>query len=213
MDEFAAATLRRHIDRTLNNLEKNNIDAFYAPTKEDALKKAATLLHDGDTVTVGGSMTLFEIGLIDYLRSGQVKFLDRYEKELSREQIEKIFRDAFFADMYFTSTNALTEEGELYNVDGNGNRVAAMIFGPKKVIVIAGYNKLVKNREAAVERVRHTAAPANAARLNCPTPCAKTGECMDCKSDGHICCSAVFLGRQQKKGRITVILVGEELGY
>jgi L-lactate utilization protein LutB len=213
MDEFVKSNLQMHMDRTIENLQKNSMDAYYAPTKEDALKQAAALMKDGDTVACGGSMTLFEAGVIDYLRSGRFHFLDRYAKGLSRDEIEKIFRDSFFADDYLVSTNAVTEEGELYNVDGNGNRVAAMIYGPKSVIVIAGCNKIVKNREAAIERVRSVAAPANAARLNCATPCAKKGECMDCKGDGRICCSYVFLGKQRVKGRIKVILVGEPLGY
>jgi len=213
MDEFAKANLQLHINKTIDNLKKNNMDAYFVPTKEDALKQVNALVNDGDTVACGGSMTLFETGVIDYLRGGHFHYLDRYKNGLSRDQIENVYRDSFFADDYFVSTNAVTEEGELYNVDGNGNRVAAMIFGPKNVIVIAGYNKLVKDREAAIERVRNIAAPANAARLNCATPCAKTGTCMDCKGDARICCSYVFLGKQRVKGRIKVILVGETLGY
>lgn len=213
MDKFARENLMLRIGKTIENLKKNKMDAYYVETKEDALKKAAELVKDGDTVSVGGSMTLFETGIIDYLRCGRFNFLDRYKSGLSKEEIEKIYRDSFFADAYFVSTNAITEEGELYNVDGRGNRVSAMIFGPKSVIVIAGYNKIVPNREAAIERVREIAAPANAARLSCTTPCAKTGECMDCSSDGRICCSYVFLGQQREKDRIKVIIVGEPLGY
>ncbi len=213
MDEFAKSNLQKRIDRTMENLKKNSMDTYYVSTKEEALKQAAVLMKDGDTVACGGSMTLFEAGVIDYLRGGRFQFLDRYEEGLTREQTEQIFRESFFADDYLVSSNAITEEGELYNVDGNGNRVAAMIYGPKSVIVIAGYNKIVKNREAAIQRVRSVAAPANTARLNCATPCKKTGECMDCKGDGRICCSYVFLGKQRVKGRIKVILVGEELGY
>lgn len=213
MDEFRKANLKLHIEKTIKNLQKNNMDACYAETKEEALKTALASLQEGDTVSCGGSMTLFETGVIEALRSEKYHFLDRYKEGLSREDIEQIFRDSFSADAYFVSTNAVTEEGELYNVDGNGNRVAAMIYGPKKVIVIAGYNKIVKDRDAAVERVRKVAAPANCARLSCKTPCAKTGECMDCTGDSHICCSYVFLGQQREKGRIKVILVGEELGY
>jgi L-lactate utilization protein LutB len=213
MDEFRKANLKQHIDKTIKNLQKNNMDAYYAPTKEDVLKQVEVLINDGNTVSCGGSMTLFETGVIDFLRGGRFNFLDRYKEGLSREEVEQIFRDCFSADAYFVSTNAVTEEGELYNVDGNGNRVAAMIYGPKSVIVIAGYNKIVTDRDAAVERVRSIAAPANAARLSCPSPCVKSGQCMDCAGDGHICCSYVFLGRQRAKGRIKVILVGEELGY
>lgn len=213
MDKFARENLMLLIRKTIENLKKNKMDAYYVETKEDALKKAAEFIKDGDTVSVGGSMTLFETGIIDYLRCGRFNFLDRYKEGLTKEEIEKIYRDSFFADAYFVSTNAITEEGELYNVDGRGNRVSAMIFGPKSVIVIAGYNKIVSNREAAIERVRKIAAPANAARLSCATPCAKVGECMDCRSDARICCSYVFLGQQREKGRIKVIIVGEPLGY
>ncbi|HEX2938029.1 MAG TPA: lactate utilization protein, partial [Ruminiclostridium sp.] len=177
------------------------------------LKKAKELIKDGDTVSVGGSMTLFETGIIDYLKSGRFNYLDRYADGLAHEDREKIFRESFFADDYFTSSNVVTEEGELYNVDGSGNRVSAMIFGPKSVIVVVGYNKIVSDREAAIERVRKIAAPANAARLSCKTPCAKKGECMDCKTDARICCSYVFLGQQRENGRIKVIIAGEPLGY
>lgn len=214
MDEFTKKTFKYHIDKTIENLKKNNMDAYYAPTKEDALQKAASFLKSGDSVSVGGSMTLFEIGLIDYLKGRKdINFLDRYKEGLSNDDIQKIYRDSYFADDYFVSSNAITEDGELYNVDGAGNRVSAMIFGPKNVIVIAGYNKLVKDRDAAIERVKSIAAPANAMRLSKKTPCTKTGYCMDCASDDRICCDYVLMGRQRVKNRIKVIIVGEELGY
>ena len=124
-----------------------------------------------------------------------------------------MFREAFFCDTYLTGTNAVTEEGELYNVDGNGNRVSAMIFGPKSVIVVAGYNKIVPNLEAARKRVREVSAPANAVRLDTKTPCKIIGTCRDCHSDERMCCSYVTLGQQRIKGRIKVIIVGESLGF
>lgn len=213
MDSFRKSNLQKHVEKTLTALKSNNIDALFVKTKEEALEKAAGLLKDGDTVAVGGSMTLFEAGVIDYLRCGKYNFLDRYREGISGEEKQKVFHDSFSADAYFTSSNAITEDGELYNVDGNGNRVAAMIYGPKTVVVIAGINKIVKDREAAQQRVKSIAAPANTERLSCKTPCAKTGECMDCKAGGRICCSYVFLGYQRVKNRIKVILVGEELGY
>lgn len=213
MDDFRKSNLQKHVEKTLTALKSNNMDAYFVNTKEEALKKTSELLNDGDTVAVGGSMTLFETGIIDLLRNGKYSFLDRYEKGLSRDEIDKIFHDSLSADAYLVSSNAITEDGELYNVDGNGNRVAAMIYGPKSVIVIAGINKIVNDREAAVERVKSIAAPANAERLSCKTPCTKTGECMNCKTDARICCSYVFLGKQRVKNRIKVILVGEELGY
>lgn len=213
MDKFVKENLMLRINKTIENLKKNKMDAYYAETKEEALKKALDLMKDGDTVAVGGSVTLSEIGIMDHLRSGRFNFIDRYKQGLSKEDAEKVLRDSFFADDYLVSSNAITEEGELYNVDGRGNRVSAMIYGPKNVIVIAGYNKIVADRNAAVERVKKIAAPANAARLNCATPCAKTGECANCRSDAKICCSYVFLGQQREKGRIKVIIVGEPLGY
>lgn len=202
-----------HIRRTIENLKKNNMETYYVPTKEGAVDKVKSLISDGEVVAVGGSMTLFETGLIDMLRHGRYSFLDRYKKNLTASDTEKIFLESFLADTYLTSSNAVTEEGELYNVDGNGNRVAAMIYGPKSVIVVVGINKIVKDRDAAVERVKQIAAPANCVRLNRDTPCVKTGECVNCKSEERICCSYVFLAKQRVKGRIKVIIVGEDLGY
>jgi hypothetical protein len=182
------------------------------------------LLKEGDTVGVGGAMTLFESGVIDFLRSGKFNFLDRYEEGLTNDQLNKIFVDSFSADVYLCSSNAITENGELYNVDGNSNRVAAICFGPKSVIIIAGYNKLVKDLEDAVKRVKTIAAPANCTRLSSQSYCREKGECMSfngdasemtggCSGPNRICCNYVVSAYQRKKDRIKVILVGEELGY
>lgn len=213
MDKNLKKTIGQHIDRTIAALKKNNMDAAYVETREEALAKIESYLSDGDTITHGGSMTLEEIGAIRLFRSDKYKFLDRDREGLTQAQIDKVYRDAFSADVYFVSSNAVTEEGELYNVDGMGNRVSAMIFGPRNVVVVVGYNKIVKNREAAIERVRTVAAPANAVRLACQTPCVKTGSCLDCTTSARICCSSVFLGHQRVQGRIKVIIVGEQLGY
>lgn len=147
------------------------------------------------------------------MRNGKFNFLDRYKKDLTSDEIKEIFRKSFFADSYFVSTNALTQNGELYNVDGNGNRVAAMLYGPDKVIVIAGINKIVKDVDAAIKRNREISAPTNAKRLNKLTPCTKIGQCMDCKSSYRICNEYTLIRRQGSKGRIKVIIVGKELGY
>lgn len=213
MDQHLKSVIDKRIKRTLENLQKNQMVGFYVESREQVVPKVAELLNQGDTVACGGSMTLFEAGVIEHLRSGRYNFLDRYAEGLTREQIQEIYRKSFFADHYLTSTNAITEDGELYNVDGNGNRVAAMIYGPQSVIVVAGFNKLVRDVNEAVERVRTIAAPANTTRLNTKTPCVKTGTCMDCKSDQRICCSYTVLGHQRNKDRIKVILVGEPLGY
>ena len=153
------------------------------------------------------------------LRSGRYRFIDRYAPDIP--DMRKVFLDSFAADAYLSSVNAVTLNGELYNVDGNSNRVAAICYGPRSVILVAGVNKIVKDIDAAVTRVKRCAAPANAARLGCDTYCAKTGACMGlrgdmasgCKTSARICCSYVVSAYQREKGRIKVILVGEELGY
>lgn len=201
------------INRTIEALKKNNMNGYLAKDKEEIVNIIETIIKKEDVVSCGGSMSLFEVGIIDYLREEQYNFLDRYEEGLSRDEIENIFRQSFFADSYITSTNAITEEGELYNVDGNGNRVAAMLYGPKKVIVVVGVNKIVKDIDEAIRRNREIAAPANAKRLNRKTPCAKVGYCMDCNSDDRICNEYTIIKRQGNKERIHVIFLNEELGY
>lgn len=201
------------IERTMEALNKNNINAYYAKSREELIDIITKLVSEGSVVTCGGSMTLFETGVMDHLRSGRYKLLDRYADNLTPEEVKDIYRAAFSADAYFTSSNAITEKGELYNVDGNGNRVAAMLFGPDKVIVIAGINKIVPDVEAAMERNRRFSAPINAKRLNKNTPCAKTGYCVDCNSPERICLEYTLIKKQRTKGRLNVIILNEELGY
>lgn len=201
------------INRTIESLKKNNMNGYLANNKEEIVTIIESIIKKEDVVSCGGSMSLFEVGIIDYLREEQYNFLDRYEEGLSRDEIENIFRQSFFADSYITSTNAITEKGELYNVDGNGNRVAAMLYGPKKVIVVVGVNKIVKDLDEAIRRNREIAAPANAKRLNRKTPCAKVGHCMDCNSDDRICNEYTIIKRQGNKDRVHVIFLNEELGY
>lgn len=213
MSENLKKVQEMRIERTIEALKENGINGYKVKNKEELKELIESLIESKSTVTVGGSMTLFESGIIDLLRNGDYNFLDRNEEGLSRDDIEKIYRDAFFSDYYLTSTNALTEKGELYNVDGNGNRVAAMIFGPKKVIVVVGVNKLVKNLDEAIVRMREIAAPANAIRLNRNTPCAKVGYCCDCKSPDKICREYTVIRSQGDKERFHVIIVEENLGY
>lgn len=213
MDRHLQSVVLKRIERTMENLRKNKMQAWYVESREKVVPLLETLLKEGDTVGCGGSMTLFETGVIDHLRCGRYNFLDRYADGLTPEQITEIFRRSFFADAYLTSTNAITEKGELFNVDARGNRVAAMIYGPDNVIVIAGYNKIVKDLDEAISRVRQTAAPANAARLSRKTPCVETGFCQDCMSKDRICSSYVVFRHQVVPDRIKVIIVGEELGY
>ncbi|WP_125152614.1 lactate utilization protein [Clostridium rectalis] len=213
MDKNLLWHMKKKVNKVIENLNKNNIDGFYVENEKELKDKLNEVLKDNMTVSVGGSMTLFESGVIDFLRSGKYNFLDRYKENLSIKEIENIYKKTFFADAYITSTNALTEQGELYNIDGNGNRVAAMIYGPDQVIIIAGINKIVKDINEAKKRLREIAAPINAKRLNKNTPCTKVGYCMDCSSEDRICSSYVVLRRQRNKGRIKVIIVGKDLGY
>lgn len=159
MDKNKFEIVRLRMERTAQALRDNNMYCECADNTQEALEILKDLIEEDDTVTVGGSMTLFEAGVIDFLRDGQYEFLDRYEKGISAEQLKEIYRKAFFSDVFITSTNAVIENGELYNVDGNGNRVAAMIYGPESVIVIAGYNKIVKDLDEAKARVQSLAAP------------------------------------------------------
>lgn len=213
MDNNIMWVMEKRIDRTIKNLEKNNMEGFFVEDEKEAIEKIKDIVNEGETVALGGSMTIFETGIIELLRNGKYKFIDRYKEGLKKEEVKEIYRKSFSADTYFTSSNAITEDGELYNVDGNGNRVAAMIYGPDKVIVVVGYNKIVKNLDEAIKRNREYAAPANAKRLNRKTPCAKVGYCMDCMSEERICNDYVLIRRQGTKGRIKVIIVGKTLGY
>ena len=209
MEELQAIRVRT----TLENLRRNNMEAVYAETAADALALLKSYLTPGCTVGVGGSVTLDEIGAIDLLRSGDYDFLDRYAPGLTPVQMKDIFRRSLLSDVYVMSANAITENGELYNVDGRANRVAAMLFGPESVVVIAGYNKIVKDLAEADLRVRTIAAPMNCVRLKRETPCTKIGTCADCRSEGRICADRVVMARQMVKDRVKVILVREELGY
>lgn len=224
MDKNKYEIIKKRIDQTIENLNKNHMEAFFIEKSEDIPQKLQSLLNEGDTITVGGSQTLFEANIIPFLKSGKYNYLDRYKEGLSRDEVNQIFQKAFFADAYITSTNAITQKGELYNVDGNSNRIAAMLFGPKKVIVIASYNKIVRDLNEAIQRVKTIAAPANSVRLGCETYCSKTGECVSlknenpqmsdgCDSDTRICANYAICAKQRNKDRIKVIITMDELGY
>ncbi len=224
MDKNTSAILALHIEKTVKALKENNIAAVYVPTVPDVVPAVQALLREGDTVAFGGSRSLYEAGVIEHLRGGRYKLLDRDDPVLTPEQVQQVQRQAFFADAFLCSANALTENGEIYNVDGGGNRVAAVLYGPKSVIMVVGSNKLVRNLDEAVRRVKTMAAPANAVRLSRKTYCAGKGECMSltsgkigmtsgCNSEGRICSHYTVLGYQLNPERIKVIVVGEPLGY
>lgn len=210
------------LNRTAEALRKNNMQAFVAQDCRQAVNLVKDLMAEGETISCGGSVSLSESGVLDLMKSGNYNFLDRSKCE-TREETEEIYRKSFSADTYLTSANAVTMNGELYNVDGNSNRVAAIAYGPKSVIFIVGCNKVVKDLDEAVLRVKTIAAPKNTVRLELDTPCAKTGECLKCAngkdsasgclSEKRICCSYLVSGYQRHPGRYKVILVAQPLGY
>lgn len=199
-------------DKIIKGLESRNMEGYYVQTKEEALTKALELIKEKSSVGWGGSMSLKSIGLLDAVRAGDYTVLDRDNAE-NAEIKEKITREIFSADYFLTSTNAITEDGVLVNIDGNGNRVAAIVYGPENVIVVAGMNKVVKTEKDAMSRARNLAAPVNAQRFGLSTPCASTGSCADCKSADTVCCQFLTTRFSRQKGRIKVILVNEDLGF
>jgi len=197
----------------IKNLAKRRMEGCYCATIEEAEKKAFSYLTEGCTVSFGGSMTLEETGMLTALRHDpNIRLIDRATAK-SPEEIKQMYHDALSADFYFMSTNAITVDGELINIDGTGNRVAALIYGPENVIIMAGMNKVATNVEEAISRVHATATPMNCKRLNKNTPCAATGVCADCLSPDCICNQVVITRRSGIENRIKVILIGEELGY
>ncbi|AWZ47414.1 lactate utilization protein [Hathewaya limosa] len=211
MDKNLQWLNEQKILRTIDSLKKNNMNGYLVKDKEELIAKIEELVEEGSVVACGGSMTLQEIGVMEHLKSGRYEFLDR--TGLSGDEVKKVYRATFSADAFFSSSNAITENGELYNVDGNGNRVSAMLFGPDKVIIVAGVNKIVKNVEEAVNRNRYIAAPTNSKRLNIDTPCSKLGYCVECNSPKRICKEYTLIKGQIDENRIHVIFLNEEIGY
>lgn len=216
--------LKQRIEKTMTNLRRNNMEPYFCETSSDACELVKTLINKGDVISSGGSVTLKQTGVYDVITSSDYNYLDRAREGITREEIEQVYRQAFSADAFFTSTNALTENGELYNVDGNSNRVAMILYGPKSVVVVCGVNKIVKNIDEAIYRVKTKAAPPNTVRLGIDTYCAKTGKCVSlnkedpelcegCHGSGRICCNYVVCAQQRHINRIKVIIINEELGY
>lgn len=213
--------MKERIEKVMKALEDNNMQVFYAETKDDICEIARGLMNKGDTISCGGSMTLAECGVMELMRNGDYNFLDRGAAGLTREDIQEIYRKTFAADVFLTSANAVTEKGELINVDGNGNRVTAIAFGPKSVICVVGANKIVADVEEGFKRVKRVAAPKNAVRLNTDTPCKTLGHCIcpdgdiatGCKSPDRLCAHYAVNAFQRTKNRIKVIITPDNLGY
>lgn len=201
------------IGKLMAALTANRMKPYYVEKTEELHDLVRELIKGDKLITSGGSQTLKETGIIELLNT---EYKDAYvarSPELTQEENEEIMRKAFVSDTFFTSSNAITEHGELYNIDGNGNRVSAMIFGPRQVIVVAGVNKIVKDLNEAHRRVETVAAPKNAVRLGISTPCSKSGYCIHCHNEKRMCCAYVTLGQQREQDRIKVIIVNKELGY
>ena len=194
----------------VKNLQSRHFDAFYCSTKEEALEKALSLIPRGHSVGWGGTMTCQQIGLIDAVRAGEYRVFDRDACKTVEER-EGLMRQTLLCDTFLTSANAISLDGQMVNIDGNGNRVAAIVYGPRQVIVVAGVNKVEDTQEAAINRARTVAAPLNEQRFGHPNPCAATGSCADCKSETCIC-NQILITRHCRGNRIKFVLVGEDLG-
>lgn len=205
--------MKNIINKTISALKQNGMNGYFVDSTEELLKTISTILKKGDTVACGGSLTLYQTGILKMLSNGQYNYLDRFKKDISPKELKQIFRDSFSADVYLTGTNAITITGELYNVDGNGNRVACMMYGPDKVIVVCSINKIVDNLQEAMERNRSIAAPLNAARLSKNTPCVKLGYCVDCSSSDRICCKYTLISKERTPDRMHVILIQNDYGF
>jgi len=198
-------------DILVKNLRSRHFDAYYCTNKAQALEKALELIPEGATVGWGGAMSAQQIGLLETMNNGSYHAIDR-DKAPNPAEREKAMKDCLLADVFITGANALSIDGQMVNIDGNGNRVAAIVYGPQSVIVIAGMNKVVDSLEAAVVRARTVAAPRNKQRFALQTPCEITGVCGDCKVEGCICNQILITRNSKPAGRIKVILVGEDLG-
>ena len=195
--------------KVIKGLESRNMSGYYVKDREEALKLALSLIPEGSTVTMGGGVSVHEIGLPKALKEGNYTFIDRDEYEDKRAAALL----AYDADVFLASCNALTEDGILVNIDGNSNRVSAIAFGPKKLVFIVGMNKVCSDVDHAMKRARNVAAPTNAQRFGITTPCAKNGACLDCKSPDTICCQFLITRYSRHTGRIHVILVNDTLGF
>jgi hypothetical protein len=196
----------------IKNMEKRQIEGYYCPDKESALQKALELIPKGSSIGWGGSITISETGLLDAIQNGDYNIIDR-DKATSLDEQRKIYGEICMSDVFLMSTNAITLDGELINIDGRGNRVAFLCYGPQNVIILAGMNKVVTDIDSGFKRVRNIASPPNTIRLNKKTPCSVTGKCEDCYSPDCICGQFVVTRRSGVPNRIKVILIGEELGY
>ena len=200
-------------EKLVKNLKRRHIPAYYCPTASEALEQVMNLIDPGSTVTWGGSMTIRDLGITKAVKErADLHVLDR-DTATSPQEAHDIYLKAFSSDVYLVSANAISEDGVIVNIDGNGNRVAAITWGPKKVIFVIGMNKVAPTVEAALARARGIASPVNAQRFDIDTPCQKDGLCHNCHSPASICSYVHFLRNSRNGERHVVVLVGENLGY
>lgn len=212
MQEIMSWYLNKRVERTLNELAKNGFNAYFAETKRIARDKALELIPVNALVGIGGSLTIREIGLVEALIDRGNAVFQHWQTPPGENPIN-IMKQETRSDIFLTSSNAITESGKLINIDGTGNRVSAMIFGPPTVIVVVGVNKIVRDTTEGLQRVRQVSAPMNARRLNLATPCAKSGVCTDCTAKGRICRVVTILERKPANTNIVIVMVGERLGF
>lgn len=211
MNEFEKIRNDKLGPKVVDALKKRFFDAYYVSSAKDVSAKVLELIPKNHVVSWGGTATVDELGIKQDLAKNGYSVIDRDTAKSPEERVA-LMKKALTCNTFLMSANAITEQGELFNIDGAGNRLAALCYGPDSVIVVAGLNKVVADMDAAVSRVRHFAAPVNAQRFNLDTPCCKTGECANCVGTSSICCQFVETRLCKPAGRIKVILVGENLG-
>ena len=212
MNENIVTRNRLLAQTVIKGLQSRNMEGYYAETKEEALQKALELIPEGASVSWGGSMSMMEIGLHDALMKGNYQKQPREEAKTPEEK-KAAERFAYSADYFISSSNAVTEDGILINIDGNANRVSAIAYGPEHVLMIVGMNKIARDTDAAMSRARNVAATCNTQRFPIRTPCKTTGACADCKTPDTICCQFLMTRYSKHPGRIQVILVNDDLGF
>lgn len=201
------------LDNIISNLEKRNMKGYFVENIPQLISLIKELVPENSIVGCGDSTTLKEAGIYNFFRNNNFLFLDKYKENLTKEEKREIYIKNFSADTFISGANAITEDGKIFNIDGNGSRVAPIIYGPKQVIIVAGINKVVPDLDHAVHRARQIAAPLDAVRLKKNTPCAKLGYCIDCRHPERICNSFVAIEGQFLKNRIKVIIIDKNMGF
>ncbi|TSA28146.1 MAG: lactate utilization protein [Bacteroidetes bacterium] len=214
-DQRKQEIYRKQAERIIKHLRKRGMDGIYCDQPEEAVQAICSMIPAGSLVGLGGSETLLETGLVVALRRLDIRLLDRYRDGVTKEEVDQMRRECLQADIFIAGTNALTLDGQLVNMDGMGNRVACLIYGPKKVILLTGMNKVVATVEEGIARIKNWAAPVNAVRTQANSPCSKTGVCQDpaCYPPNRICNQLVITEASRIKDRITVVLIGEVYGF